>query len=437
MSKVAASKKTGKGKASSSQTEAEKLQAVYKNESPLHKRILQIKSLLYYVKGKSEFSNGITRSTLLSKENKKLYPQHLNPILDYLRGKKLLQEDFNCHPEILHILSAEAVLPENVNANLEVLKCFFSAIEHYDPKLEDVLKNCRAIHLAVHLNHTEPFLNADNVQPKNCHVLMYDLIEVFYTHSLDPLWVKSRHHIIQLYLLCTKLYSFYANINFFPPDLIQWTRFIQENDCVEMAWKCNLDRIPLFMSRLLQISLSFRKLSYLQQQRLGLLDQSYYRYEVEGALAFFDGDKNRAIQHYEKANKLFKSLYDKHEWFRCNIHGIFYVLALLSQEPSSDDLKKAAAAISSLRKIQMHEAVPHILEALLQLKRHHRSIAIDHYNYIQYEMEKSTTTFPLLQALIAWVTLLLEPKKSLQFLNGYQREFRFFYDISHYITRSE
>ena len=417
-------------------TNIEKLLAIYKNEPSFHQRILQIKALLYFMQTKSDFVNGLSRSALRAKDGKKFNFANLNPILDQLQKKKLLTENFNCNPIILHEITRDAIGTHNTDAslNLSILTHFFNYKSDYKFDRDSSLSNIRIIHIATHLNNPHLFLNTSLTRPDHCAVFMHDLMSVFYQYSLDPEWVNSRHPVIQLYLLCVKLYGFYANVSPLPLDLEQWIRFIRQNDCIDIAIKNNLDKIPLVMNRLLQLSLVFKKLSYVEQHVSLLSDQQYFRYEAQGVLAFFNENKSDAIQYYEKANKLFKSLLDKHEWFKGNLHGIFYVLALLYQTTTSEELKKAATAITSLRKIQVHEAIPNILDALLHLKCNDRESAITHYNNARYSMNRSTTTLPFLKALMDWTEALLEPEKLPQLTQKYQERFRHYHDSSHHFT---
>ena len=179
-----------------------------------------------------------------------------------------------------------------------------------------------------------------------------------------------------------------------------------------MALQHRLDHIPLFMNHLLQLTLAFGKCSDLDHCVSLLPDQPhYYRYETQGALALLKGDKINAIQSYESAQKQFKSLGDKPEWFRNNLHSVFYVLALLFPPISPEDIKKAAAVMDSFRKIRTTEAIPAILGALLDLKRHHRESAALRHREAQKVIQRSPTVLPLLEALIDWTTVLLEPKR--------------------------
>ena len=311
----------------------------------------------------------------------------------------------------------------------------FGYKEQYEFSSFTSLRNFRVIHIATHLNHPEVFLMTDLVRPDNCRKFLNDILSVFYRYPLDTDWVESRHPVIQLYLLCVKLFGFYGHIDAWPPDANQWIGFIQHHACVEMALQHHLDHIPLFMNHLLQLTLAFGKCSDLDHCVSRLPDKPhYYRYETQGVLALLKGDKINAIQSYESAQKQFKSLSDKPEWFRNNLHSVCYVLALLSPPVSPEDLKKAAAVMDSFRKIRTYEALPAILGALLDLKRHHREPAALRHREAQKVIQRSPTVLPLLQALIDWITVVLEPERLSECIASYRKKFRDYHDIAHAIT---
>lgn len=412
--------------------EKEKLLATYENESLLNKRILQIKALIFYMQNKGDFVRGISGSELRAPNGHKFNVSNLNPRLQQLKKSKLLDSDYNCNRVVLHEITMLALEdPENARTNLSILSLFFNYKSDYNFFLDRSLENIRIVHVTVHLNDPRIFLSKNLVKPGNFLKLLNDLIYAFYGHSLDPKWVKNRHPLIQLYLICAKLYGFYSNIQSFPPDLNYWVGFIRENDWVGIANKQKLNKFPVIMNRILQLSFAFKGLPYIAQLPK-MAEQDYYQYETEGLLAFFKDEKVTAIQNYEKANKLFKSLQDKQEWFRGNLHAIFYILALLNKSFSAADYKKAESAIVSLKKTRIHDAVPSILAALLSLKSNDREKAVHLYNTAQRAVNFSATVFPFLQALIDWCAVLLEPEKLPGFSKQYQEKFEFFRNISHH-----
>jgi SNF2 family DNA or RNA helicase len=410
----------------------ELLFAIYKNEPLLHKRILQIKALLFFMPTKSEFLNGISRTILRAEDGKKLTHPNLNLILENLQKKKLLTRDFNCNPAILHKIAEDAVGPHNTEAelNLSTLTHFFNYQIDYQFDNNSSLSNIRIIHIAAQLNNPHIFLNASLAMPYHYSAFANDLTKIFYPYHIDHDWVNSRHPAIQLHLLCIKLHGFHGNVNELPPDFEQWLHFFFKNDWIDMAIKNNLDKIPIIMSRLLQLSLAFKHISYLDQSISPLSQDQYFYWEAQGTLEFFNENKAGAIQYYEKANKLFKSILDKHQWFTANLNGIFYVLALLYHNASTEELKKASSAITSLKKIQVHEAIPNILTAILYLKTNDRVNAIFYYNYAKRSIEYSPCILPIVNALIDWTEALLEPEQLPQLTPKYQGKFRHYRDSS-------
>src|SRR5262245_20272564 len=95
----------------------EKLFAIYKDEPILHQKLLQVKALLFFMQTKGDFINGLSRSTLRAHDGKKFNSSNLNPILEQLKKKKLLMEDFNCNPIILHEITRDAIGAHNPDTN--------------------------------------------------------------------------------------------------------------------------------------------------------------------------------------------------------------------------------------------------------------------------------------------------------------------------------
>ncbi len=417
--------------------EMEKLLSVYHSEPQLHQEIMQIKALLFNMIGKTNFLTGLSRSTLrTATDGKKFTSASLNPILDRLKRKKLLTDDFNCNPAILHEICHIAIGQKKTTATgiLSELKHFPFFYKNYDPQRGDAPSNQRVILIAIHSNDSLPFLNIHHAKPDNSAMFINNIMRVFYLHSLNQDWVRSRHPVIQLYLLCAKLCTFYANMGTSPPDITQWIDFVRQNDCISMAIKHNLEKNPLAMARILQTSLLLKQPADIEKYIHLLPEQQYYRYEMEGMLALFRQDTVSAIKLYEKAIKVFKDLLDKNEWFKCNIHGILYVLALLSQNGETSNLKKVSAAVTSMEKISAHPAVSHALNTLLHLKRNDRPGAINQYRYAKAYAESSPSTFPFLRALLDWTTILLEPETLARHIAYLQEMFKYYSDISHAIT---
>ncbi len=154
----------------------EKLMSVYRKEPILHQKILQLKALLYFMEGKGDFLNGITRSSLRTEDNKKFNAANLNIILDSLVKKKLLSKDFNCNSQILHHVTAEAINNQKKGAvSLNELSHFSSYPSHYEFGKSYVRSNQRFAYVAVHTNNPQVFLDEKNTHPENSRQLLNDL----------------------------------------------------------------------------------------------------------------------------------------------------------------------------------------------------------------------------------------------------------------------
>ncbi len=410
----------------------EKLFSLYKKEPALHQKIMQLKALLYFVEGKGDFLNGITRSSLRTEDNKKFNAANLNIILDSLVKKKLLSKDFNCNSQILHHVTAEAIHHQNQGAvPLNELSHFSSYPSYYEFGKSYVRANQRFAYVAVYTNNTPLFLDEKNTHPENSRQLLNDLTKIFYEDDLDPEWLKTRHPIIQLYLLCIKLSGFYSLLKTFPPDIAYWLDFIQKNDVMEQAMTHQLEKNAGLMSRLLQLCFAFKSLKSVESSLTLLSEHYYYTHEARGLQAFLNSDYSRAVHYYDKAIKLLKNVADKNEWFTSNSHNLFYFLSLLKQATSSSELKKASAVASNLKKTYTHDTFSLLLEALIYLNANDRSQAMTTYRDAQRTLSYASTVSPLLHAVMDWTDTLLEPEKLPQRLDQYQEKFRCYYELSY------
>ncbi len=418
-----------------SNSNAKKLFSLYKTQPILHQKILQLKAMLYYIETKGQFLAALSYSNLHHTNHKKFTSATVNPILNSLKENNLLEKDFNCHSTILHPVLADAISNDKafVSETLKNLTRFFS------PKInpfsfEGSLPNLRLAHIAAHMNDEDFFINEENNSAEGFNTFVYThLFRSFYAHDLDPEWIKTRTPVIQLYLLCVKLSSFNSHLSFFAPDAQQWVRFIREHDCVLLAIQHRLDKHSFLMSQIIQLSFSFNTLSYIEQC-LPILPQQYYTYEAQGMLAFFKGNKPDALKCYAKAMQLFKHNSRKNEWFNRNIHGILYILSLLMQTPSAEDLKKATGIIDGLKKITTRNALIYVLNAFLDLKRNDSTAAISNYNYAQSILKQDSIVYPFLHALNHWVATLLSPEKTPNWLKIHEDAFQFSYTQGHTLT---
>lgn len=414
--------------------EKQKLFSLYKKEPVLHQKILQLKALLYSSEGKGDFLNGITCSSLRTKDHKKFNALTLNVILDELVSKKLLTKEFSCTPLILHDIVADVIHRQCHDAvEVSELSHFSDYVSHYEFGKAYTKPGQRFIHVAVHKNNPSVFLEEKNAHPESGRYLLNGVTTIFYEHHLDPVWLESRHPIIQLYLLCIKLSGFYSLIKKFPSDLAYWLAFIQKNDVIQQAITHQLDKNTVFMSRLVQLCFFFKPVAYIESFINRLPDLYYYTYEAKGLHAFFYGNINPA-PYYEKAIKLVKSVADKKEWFVDNTNPLFYALSLLKQANSPSELKKASSVASSLKKANPYETLGAVLEVLIYLKANDRTAAMSIYRHLQYTLSYSTNVCPLIAAMLSWADVLLEPEELPKQVAQYQEIVRLCQSLSYAVV---
>jgi SNF2 family DNA or RNA helicase len=423
----------------SSSLTSNKLFMLYKKQSRSYQQIVQLRALLHFMPDTQTFMTVLVTSSLRTEQGKKFTVANLKIIFAQLRAKGLFTRGFNCPSKILHLITCETI-SENNPHRTELFLAIKNFFEHphegyYINKNEHTFmgKLC-AVYLSVYLNDSKSFLSTEQKQPSHAAQSIDYLIHIFYSRALDANWVKTRHPTVQLYLLCTKLYSFYTHADESPPDLNHWILFIQQNDCIKMAIEHNLHHIPLLMSRLLQLSFLFKKTSSLKEsQQLFLSDTMYYYHELQAGLAFFNADSVNAITHYQKASQLFTAInMKKNEWPVANLHPFLYVLACL-HDSSSENIKAIYSFITSIQKSYSDQPLPYFLHTFLELHQNNPINAREHYKTAVMKLQRATTPSPTLHALADWCTLLLNPEKIATLLPTYQQQFKQYRDMSCYL----
>ncbi|MCX7123482.1 MAG: DEAD/DEAH box helicase [Gammaproteobacteria bacterium] len=404
----------------------------YQAEPALNQRILQIKALLFYAqKEKTAFAACIIESTLRTDQNKPLTLHQLNQILEHLKKSGLLLEDLNCHPDILHQVSAEAVRDQNkdASANLALLKSYPEYKLDYVFRETYTLKNIRILHLALHLNQTDLFLDEQlELSPISTYFLN-NIERIIFNFSLDEAWIKTRHPIIQLFLLCAKLRDIKGVLDLqLPMDESFWLDYLRTHRCIDLAIQHGLDQNAYFMNQLIQIELYFGGLPALQQeQKLPLMAQTYAKSELTAALALLKGDRRTALKEYPSAIKQFSEWVEKQHWAGMNLHALLYMLAILSSPPTTTEIKQAMMITAHLRKISLSKTAD-ILDAILHLKLNKKEQAIACLN------TKLIYTHPFYNAILAWLQILITPEDFPKRLKHFRSEFKKCQDSGHLLA---
>lgn len=312
----------------STMKQVENLVNKYHKLKPLHKTILEIKAILYKVYGKTDFVQCLIKSKLRTSDGKKLYAPHLNPILDELYDKKLLDNQFNCNPLILHRVAILAFSQKNPDShsNQQIAKALADYQDSPDFSGTPVYAqdHLRAVHIAVYTNDNTAFMPSNEYDEEFYLNILESFSQLFYDNSLEMDWVKTLTPEIQAYLCCSKLAAYFLTIHQLPPDFDDWLIFYKTHD---------FSSAPSYIQYLLlQIDIHLGLLETVEDKLKKLPDGLPYKHATEGTLLFLRQQFKAASVHYEIAIKGFKRLYEKRNWFLEDMHGVFYLFILLGEQ---------------------------------------------------------------------------------------------------------
>lgn len=364
----------------------------YEGLSTVEKRVLQVASLLFLTHDKSFLLGILLKSTLKDENGKELNATALNFIIQKLKREKFLDNYSNCKPEIVHTI-ADIALNDNKD-NQDLIKHLVVFKNSYIPSYGENISNLRAIHLGVHLNKVDLFLDKEDL--KNCSYLVVGITQVFYTASFEESWIKTKDPLIQAFLLASKLACFYSNISYMAPDLELWIRFYKENFLLKTK-----EHLPLYIQHCffqIEMAMGVFNTSFKTNE------DTFVDQECLGGNLFFQGEMISAVRAYEVSLKSFQKIFERREWFIGNINAIFYFLGLLSQE----NYKKALTVIQTLRKLDLHSLLPDVLETFLFLKQGNRKEAKESLK--RGEENLKTDSMPLILSLLDWARDLMGEK---------------------------
>ncbi len=206
------------------------LLGIYYAQPALHQRIMQLKALIIYGQNKIDFFRCVSRSDLRTIDHKRISLEDLNIILNQLVKNKLLLPNFDCDPKVIHEISQLALSEDNPYAktNLSILEN--ERLIQYASTSYLKEPSIRAVHIAIHQNNFKFFDDQKIKDFMHCKNVVYNISKVFYQHSLDLAWVKTRVPIIQALLCCSKLRCFFVPVKALPPDLKNWIDFFQQTE---------------------------------------------------------------------------------------------------------------------------------------------------------------------------------------------------------------
>ncbi|MGI4793342.1 MAG: hypothetical protein ACRYG8_04515, partial [Janthinobacterium lividum] len=303
------------------------LLAAYAGLSAGPKLILRLKSLLFLPTGKTVFLQCLTRSGLRAPDGRAWSSQTLNAVLDELLRQKLLTEELACSPALLHPVAVDTIAAEGGSRLAEAARKADtitggpSSYTYRQQSDTDVLR--RQIRLAVYTNNEKEFVAKrdlyDRLYAPQSSVALLGLL--FSRISLATDWVFARSVLVQLAILQAKLSTFLGS-GVAAPDLhtlIAHYRAQQDTESFG-AVRPMLLYHDLLAGRLQEVR---QGCSYIRNTMGGV------PLVLEGATAFLSGDNQAALESYREALKLRRKQLGKRKLFLDDMHGLFFLMAML------------------------------------------------------------------------------------------------------------
>jgi hypothetical protein len=175
------------------------------------KQILRLKSLVFLPTTRDVFQDCLIRSGLRMQNGRAWSNGTINPLLEDLKARRLLNADLACTPLLLHPVAIDAVASPDGKLMLEAVARAFatpsgaSSYRYVSPSFADLGQ--RLVRLAVYANDEAAFrFQSDLFDQFNTPYRTADYLRVaFQDATVSAHWVTSRHPIIQLALFEAKL----------------------------------------------------------------------------------------------------------------------------------------------------------------------------------------------------------------------------------------
>ena len=291
------------------------------------KRLLRLKSLIYFPTGKPEFSECVTRAKLCASDGKPWPVRTLNVTVDELHRQGFLDGTLACVPALRHAVAVDAMASEDGATLAAAVRAMFpvtaQAGYYYFRAVGDRDTLHRLIRLAIYENDLEGFAAATERFKRDWspHRPVEYLANVFSDTRIDLAWLETRHPPMLAAVLEARLVEFVvAGVP--DPDLpmliaLARTRLDDEG----------FDDFRVTVLRYDLLSGNFRAVRY------GLigLDESdaFAHLATEGSVAFLEGHNDAALGHFRDALKALRKDMGRRKVFMDGEFGLFFLMALL------------------------------------------------------------------------------------------------------------
>ena len=347
------------------------------------KTVLRLKALIGGPTTKTLFAAAMAATNTRAPDGKAWSLKALNPLLDDLKAKKLLDENFACMAGLLHPVAADAADSSEGVMLVQAVRSTFppdGRRPYYTYSMQDDQDALRSLRLAIYAGDEADYVrlldlyNKDYNPARGPHILE----KLFLRTPVDLDWLVRRSMAIQYGIFFIKLEGF-LQTGVPDPDLgtiVAHYRAHQEEPGYED-----------FKWQLLLHDLLAGKLAETHARIAGLENsEGYTRHAFEGTIDFLSGRNDDAIDHYRTSLKLYRRHSGKRKIFLSGCNGLFCLLALLrANDPALHSEIQAgldAVAYQGNRYASGFQA----LQALLWLIQGHDNKARDRLTHLRAAM---------------------------------------------------
>jgi hypothetical protein len=298
----------------------------YEDLSATEKTVIRLKALIGSMTSKTMLVTAMVATGTRAPDGKAWSPKALNPVLDNLKGKGLLDENLACAMGLLHPIAADAAGSAEGERLVQAVRSTFPADgrrPYYSYSMQNDENALRRLRLAIYANDEADYArlldlyNKDFSPGRGPHILE----RLFLGTPVNLAWLAQHAVPIQYGIFFVKLSGFLQSG---VPDadlalILSHYRKRQQDPAFE-AFKWELLHCDLLAGNVADAS---AKITAMED------DEGFTRHAFEGTVDFLSGRNDAATAHYRESLKLYRKHSGKRKVFLSGTNGLFCLLALL------------------------------------------------------------------------------------------------------------
>jgi superfamily II DNA or RNA helicase len=298
----------------------------YAGLSTTEKTVLRLKALIGPATNKTQFAMAMKATGTRAPDGKSWSIPTLNPVLETLRVKGLLDDNLACIETLLHPVAADAADSPEGPALIDAVQAMPAAMGrdyYYSYTMQTDADALRHLRLAIYGNDEAEYVRLINQYNKDFNPARgpHFLMQHFRGAAVGPDWLMRRAIPIQHGIFTVKLFGFLQSG---APDA----------DLADILAHYRAHRndpeFEPFQEQLLHADLLAGHLAEVEA-RIATLDgdEGFTKPVLQATVEFLSGRNDAAIDHYREALKRLRKCVGKRKLFLEGSNGLFYLLALL------------------------------------------------------------------------------------------------------------